>query len=76
MVAVIQVERHMANARIFGIIISELGHRQEVCTVILFKIDKGLEVGFYRAILTFGLAICLKMEDCEKLLFYSKEIAE
>ena len=66
----------MAAACIFSIVISKLGYWQKFCPVILFKFDKSLEVSFYHTILTFGLAIYLKMKSCRKFLFDSEKVAE
>ena len=43
----------MANASIFGIVVSKLYHEKKLCPIILFKIDKGLKVRFYYTILFF-----------------------
>ena len=37
-------------------------------------IDKGSKMDFYYAILTFDLAVCLKIEDCGQSLLTSKQI--
>ena len=66
MVAIVQLKRRIASAHIFSIVESILSHWQELCPVILFEIDKSLDIGFYWIVLTFGLAVCLRMESYEK----------
>lgn len=59
-----------------SIVISELSHWQKFCSVILFKVDKGLELDFHYAVLIFALVICQRMEGCRKPLLDAKEVAE
>lgn len=66
----------MAGDYILSIFISKLGHWQELCPVILFDINKSLEVSFYCAVLTFGLVIYLKIKSCRKPPFDFKEVVE
>lgn len=49
----------MTGARIFDIVISKLSYEQESSPVILFKVDKDLEIYFYCIILTLRLAVRL-----------------
>ena len=49
----------MANTSIFGIIIGKYCYKKKPYLVILFKIDKGLKIGFYCTILSFGLTVYL-----------------
>ena len=44
--------------------------------MVLFEIDKGLEVGLHSAMLLFCLAINLKVKNREEPLFDAKEVAE
>lgn len=76
MITAIQLEKRIADTHILSIIISKLGHWQEHYLVILFEIDKDLEVSLYCTILMFGLAVCLRVEDYRKPLFDSKEVIE
>ena len=62
MISAIELKRDVANASILGIIVSKLRYEKKSCPIILFKIDKGLEVGFYHTILPFSLAVCLWVE--------------
>ena len=66
----------MAGTCIFSIIISKLGYQQELYPVILFEVDKKLEVGFYHIVLMFALTICLKMESYGKSLFNFEEVTK
>ena len=65
----------MAGASIFGIIIGKLRHKKKPCPVIWLEVDKGLEIGFYYAILLFGLTIYLWVEGDGEFLLNAKEIA-
>ena len=76
MVAVIQLKRHMASTYILSINISKLGRWQKPCPVILFKVNKNLEIKFYCTVLIFNPAIYLSIGCYEKSLFDSKEIIE
>ena len=67
-VAVIEFKRHVIAIGIFGIIIYKLNHWQEMCLVILFSVYKNFKVCFYYAILSFYLAINLRIEGCREFL--------
>ena len=43
--------------------------------MILFEIDKSVEINLHGAVLSFNLAISLRVEGSGKLLFNSEEIA-
>ena len=66
----------MADACIFGIIISKLGHGQESGPIILFKIDEDSKIGLYGTILPFCLAVCLRVKSGGEAAFDPKEIIE
>lgn len=55
---------------------NNVGHWQEPGPIILLEIDEGLKVGFHYAILSFGLAISLKVKSGKKFLFNFEKIAE
>ena len=59
MISEIELKRCIASASILGIIVSELYHSKKPCPIILLEVDKGLKVGFYYAILLFGLTVYL-----------------
>ena len=65
----------MANVNIFGIIISKLRYEKKPCPVILLKVDKDLDVGFYHAILLFGLIVHLWVKDGGESSLNTKKIA-
>ena len=75
MISAVELERRMASASIFGIIIGKFRHRKKPCLVILFKIDKNLKVDFYYTILPFGLTVHLWVEGSGESLLNAKEIA-
>ena len=62
MVAVVQLKKSVAGACILGIVISKLGHGQELGPIILFEIDKNLKVGLHGAVLPLCLAVCLRVK--------------
>lgn len=76
LVSIVKFERHMTDASILCIIVNKFGYQQKPDLIILFEIDKDLEVSLYYSILPlpFGLAINLKIESSEKLLFDPKEV--
>ena len=76
MIAAIQFKLCMAGACILGVVISELGHWQEPCPIVLFEIDKSSKVGLYGAILLFCLAVGLRVEGGRELSLDSEEITE
>ena len=66
MISVVEFKGCVANASIFGIIVSKLYYRNKLCLIILIKINKGLKVSFYYALSSFNLAVCLQIEDRRK----------
>ena len=62
MVAAVQLKKNVAGVYIFGIVISKLGHRQEPGPIVLFEINKGLEVGIHGAVLPLCLAVRLQVK--------------
>ena len=76
MVAAVQLELDVGNACIFCIVISKLGHWQEPCLIVLFKIDKGSKVNLHGTVLLFRLAVGLGVESCRKLLLDLEEITK
>ena len=75
MILVIGLKKYVANASIFGIVISKLHYRKKLCLVILFKVKKNLKVDFYYTILPLSLTVCLQIESNGKFLLDIKEIA-
>ena len=52
----------MAGANIFGIIIGKFRYKKKLYLIILLKINQNLEISFYHTILSFSLAIYLRVE--------------
>ena len=63
MISAVELKKRIASASILGIIVGKLCHGKEPCPIILFKVDESSEVGFYRTILFFSLAIHLRMQS-------------
>ena len=76
MVIAVQLERYMAGACIFSIVISKLSYRLEPCSVIPFKIDKSSKVSLYSTISPLGLAVSLRIKGSWESLFNAKKVAE
>ena len=62
MEAAVQPKRSIAGTSILSILISVFNHGQQLSPVILFVVDKGLEISFYSAVLPFCLPIRLRVE--------------
>lgn len=69
MIVVIEFEKHMVSAYIFGIIVSKLSYWQKPSLVILLIVNKCFELCIYDTVLPLGLAVCLQIKGSEKLLF-------
>ena len=65
----------MTGISIFHIIVSKFSHRKEPNPIILFIINKNLEISLYYTVLPLGLAINLGMESSRKLLLNFKKVA-
>ena len=65
----------MVITGIFGVVVSKLRHKKKLCPIILLKVDKGLELGFYHTILPFNLAVYLQIEGGREFPLNTKEIA-
>ena len=74
MIFAIELEKYVTNAGIFGVIIDKLCNEKKPYSIILLKVDKSLEVGFYHTILPFGLTVYLWMEGGEESPLDTKEI--
>ena len=64
----------MTNAGIFCIIISKFSYKKESSPIVLFIIDKGLEIGLYYTVLLLDLAISWKVKSSRKPLLNSKKV--
>ena len=74
MISAIELERCVAGAGIFGIVVSKFRHGKKSCPIILLEVDKNLEVGFHHTILPLSLAIHLRVEDDGESLLDAEEI--
>lgn len=72
----VKFKQYVIYNYIFGIIVFEFSYKQKYCLLILFLIDKSLEIKFYYAILFFDLAIYLEMKSYRKPLFYAQKIVQ
>ena len=75
MISAIELERYVAGAGIFGVVVGKFCHEKKPCLIILLKVDKGSKVGFHCIILPFGLTVCLWVEDGGESPLDAKEIA-
>lgn len=76
LVAIVEFRRCVTGARIFGIVVSELGYRQEPCPVVLLEIHKSSKISLYAAVLLFAMAISLWVEGNGKPSFDPQEVTE
>ena len=74
MISAIELKKYIVGISIFSVIISNLYYKKKLCPIILLKIDKNSEVGFYYTILPLSLAIYLYIKGGEKFLFDIKKI--
>lgn len=65
----------MSCASIFGVIIGKFYYEKKLYSIILFKFNKDLKVGFHCTILSFDFAIHLWVADGIESLLDVKEIA-
>ena len=63
MISAIEFEIYMISAGISGIVVGKHFHGKKPCSIILLKVDKGLEVGFHCTILPFGLPVYLGVKS-------------
>ena len=75
MISAIELEKCMVGTGILGIVVGELCYGKKPCPIILLKVDKSLEVSFYRTILPLCLIVCLWVEGGGESPFDTKEIA-
>lgn len=59
----IELERYVADACIFSIIIGKINHWDDPSPIIFLVINKNFRVGLYCTILSLGLAINLRVES-------------
>ena len=68
MIFAIKLKKCVVDASILIIIIGKLCYKKKSCRIILLKIDKDSEIGFYYTILLFSLAICLQIKSGKEFL--------
>lgn len=68
MEAAIKLEESVADNSIFLVIVSKFSYRQKFCSVTLFIIDNNLKIGFYYAVISFGLTVGLRVKCGRKFL--------
>lgn len=74
MIIAVELERCMTGACILGIVICELGYRQELSPIVLFQIDEYINISFQCAILSLGLAVCLRIKYSGQVLLIAKKV--
>lgn len=62
-ISVIELKKHVTSNNIFGIIINKLCNNKKLNPIILYEIDKSLEVSLDYIILSLYLAICLRIKS-------------
>ena len=70
MIFAIELKKCVVNTSILGVVIDKLRYGKKPCLIILLKVDKSLEVGFYYTILPFGLPVWLVVESNREFLLY------
>ena len=76
MIATVDRKRCVTGVGIFCIIKGKFSYWKELYPVILCKVDKGLEVSLYNAILPLGLTVCLRVERGRESLPQAQEVAQ
>lgn len=66
----------MVGARIFCVVVQKFGYLQKSYPIVLFKFDKGPKIGFYYTILTFCLAVFLRLKGSQEFPLDANEVAE
>lgn len=70
----IEFKWYIASTSIFDIVVYKLGHKQELCLVILFSINKCTKIDLYQAILSFDLTIYFQVKSSWEFLLNTKKI--
>ena len=55
MIFTIELKKYVANSSVFGVVVGKLRYKKKSWPIILLKVDKGSEVGFYCSILSLSL---------------------
>ena len=76
MVAAVGFERHVTGAGIFGVIVHKLSHWWKTGPVILFKVDKVLELGLQDTIVPLCFIISVQVKCGTKPTLNAKKVAK
>lgn len=69
-ISTVKFEYYSICIQILGVIVCKLNYEQESYLVILLSINKSSKISLYLANFSVAFAICLKIKDSEKFLFY------
>ena len=75
MISITELEKYVAGAGIFGVVVGKLHYGKKPCPIILLKVDKGSEISFHCTILPFRLVVYLQVEGGKKFPLDTKKIA-
>ena len=70
-ITAVEFKRFVTGTGILGIFVYKFSYWQEACQVILYLVYKSFEIDLYCAVMSFGEAICLKIEGCKEFLLDS-----
>lgn len=73
-IAVVKHKRYMVNTYILSIIICKFCFGQELCPIVMFLIEKNMQINFYFIILSLGPAVCLWIKCSGELLLNAEEL--
>ena len=59
MISAIELEKCVANAGIYSIVVGKLCNGKKPCSMVMLQVDKNSEIGFHCTILPLSLAIYL-----------------
>ena len=76
MVAAIEFKRRVTGAGVFGVIVRKLSHWWKTGPVILFKVNKGSEVGLHSAVLPLCFTVSLQVKRIGELTLNDEEVAK
>lgn len=76
MVAIVQLKWYIADAYIFGIIISKHNHKQELDPIVLIEIDKSLKICLHNTVLPLYFTFCLRAKSGQEIILNLKKVAK
>lgn len=71
---IVKLKKSVINIGIFCIIVNKFYHKKKLCLIVLFIIDKGLEIGLHYIIISFDLVIYFGVESSKESLLNLKKI--